>query len=74
MISGENNSIQENIQSLGFMMMKLMEPVTATTKPDLITLMNPSAWMCEIYDFQGMTQRETSTIEMLFTVSSTNWF
>lgn len=56
------------------MMMELMEPVTAATKPDLITLMNPSAWTREIRDFQGMTQRETSTIEVLFTVSSTNWF
>lgn len=74
MISGENNSTQENIQSLGFIMMELMEPVTAATKPDLITLMNPSAWTHEIHDFQGMTQRKTSTIEVLFTVSSTNWF
>lgn len=74
MISGEDNSTRENIQSLGFMMMELMEPVTAATKPDLITLMNPSAWTREIRDFQGMTQRETSTIEVLFTVSSTNWF
>ena len=56
------------------MMMELMEPVTAATKSDLITLMNPSAWTREIRDFQGMTQRETSTIEVLFTVSSTNWF
>ncbi len=72
MISGEVNLTRENIQSLGFIIIEVMEPGTAVIKLDLITLMNPSTWTREIHDFQGMTQRETSTIEVLFTISYTN--
>lgn len=60
-------SALETTSSLGFMMMELMEPETASGKPNMIVLMRPERWSREIRDFQTLTQR--ARIEELLGVS-----
>ena len=46
------------------MMMEIMEPDTASAKPNLIVLMRPNRWSPEIRNFQSLTQK-TSIGELL---------
>jgi hypothetical protein len=46
-----------DIRALGFTMMEIMEPETASAKPNVIVLMKPERWSREIRSFQALTQR-----------------
>ncbi|KAL4780124.1 kinase-like domain-containing protein [Aspergillus varians] len=47
----------DDIRALGFMMMEIMEPDTASAKPNVIVLMRPERWSREIRNFQSVTQK-----------------
>ncbi|RAQ76853.1 hypothetical protein COH21_008696 [Aspergillus flavus] len=55
----------DDVRSLGFIMMEIMEPETASSKPNVIVLMKPELWSREIRSFQSMTQQ--SSIDELLT-------
>lgn len=40
-------------------MMEIMEPDTASAKPNIIVLMRPNKWSPEIRNFQSLTQKRS---------------
>jgi hypothetical protein len=62
--NGESKQ-DSDIRGLGFMMMNIMEPESASVQPNVIVLMRPERWSRQIRSFQADTQRH-SIRELLF--------